>query len=84
MTRCNSVNVKLSNSHFNKWKSAVENSTDISLKLSLNMIVIVIIIVETSFPYYLSMTDKKVLKFHKTFRNKSSANMNLSKTQLFK
>ena len=39
MTQYNSINVKLSDSQFNKLKSATENETVISLRLSSNAIV---------------------------------------------
>ena len=38
MTQYNSLNVELSNSQFNKLKSAVENETEVILRLSSNMI----------------------------------------------
>ena len=38
MTQYNSLNVKLSNSQFNKIKSAIEDGTKAVLRLSLNMI----------------------------------------------
>ena len=38
MTRCNSLNVKLTNSQLNKLKSAIKNETDVVLRLSSNMI----------------------------------------------
>ena len=38
MTKYNSLNVKLSNSRFNKLKSARKNETDAVLRLSSNMI----------------------------------------------
>ena len=38
MTQCNSLNIKLSNSQLNKLKSAIKNETDVSLRLSSNMI----------------------------------------------
>ena len=38
MTQYNSLNVKLSNSQFNKLKSAIKNETDVALRLSSNMI----------------------------------------------
>ena len=37
MTQYNSLNVKLSNSQFNKSKSAIKNETDLILRLSSNM-----------------------------------------------
>ena len=38
MTQYNSLNVKLSNSQLNKWKSAIKNGTDFVLRLSSNMV----------------------------------------------
>ena len=38
MTQYNSLNVELSNSQFNKLKSAVKNETEVILRLSSNMI----------------------------------------------
>ena len=37
MTQYNSLNVKLSNSQFNKLKSTIENETDFILRLSSNI-----------------------------------------------
>ena len=38
MTQYNNLNVKLSNSQLNKLKSAIKNDTDVTLRLSSNMI----------------------------------------------
>ena len=38
MTQGNRINVKLSNSQINKFKSAIKNATEVTLKLSSNMI----------------------------------------------
>ena len=38
MTQYNSLNVKLSNLQFNKLKSAIKNETDVTLRLSSNMV----------------------------------------------
>ena len=38
MTQYNSLNVKLSNSQFNKSKSAIKNETEVVLRLSSNVI----------------------------------------------
>ena len=38
MTQYNRLNVKLSNSQLNKFKSAIKNKTEILLRLSSNMI----------------------------------------------
>ena len=38
MTQYNSLNLKLSNSQLNKFKSAIKNETEVVLRLSSNMI----------------------------------------------
>ena len=38
MTQYNGLNVKLSNSQLNKFKSAIKNETEVVLRLSSNMI----------------------------------------------
>ena len=38
MTQYNSLNVKVSNSQLNKFKSAIKNETEVVLRLSSNMI----------------------------------------------
>ena len=38
MTRCNTLNVKLSNSQLSKLKSAIKNGTEVTLNLSSNII----------------------------------------------
>ena len=38
MTQCNTLNVRLSNSQFNRLKSGMNNKTDITLNLSSNVI----------------------------------------------
>ena len=38
MTQCNSLNVKLSNSQLNKFKSAIKNENEVLLRLLSNMI----------------------------------------------
>ena len=54
MTQYNSLNVKLSNSQLNKFKSAIKNETEVVLRLSSNMIGDN----ETNFPHKLLLTDK--------------------------
>ena len=49
MTQYNNLNVKLSNSQLNKWKSAIKNETEVVLRLSSN--VIVYSNDETNFPH---------------------------------
>ena len=38
MTQHNTLNVKLSNSRLNKWKSGIKNSTQVTLHLSSNAV----------------------------------------------
>ena len=65
MNLYNTLNVKLSNSQLNKLKSAIENGTEVTLNLSLNLI-------EssndkTNFPHKLSLTNTQVSKIRKAF-----------------
>ena len=80
MTQYNSLNVKLSNSQLNKLKSAIKNETEVVLRLSSNMIGDN----KTNFPHELLLTNRQVSNLHKAFVNNSSADINLSKTQLSK
>ena len=38
MTQYNSLNVELSNSQLNKWKSAIKNETKVVLRISSNLV----------------------------------------------
>ena len=80
MTQYNSLNVKLSNSQLNKFKSAIKNETEVVLRLSSNMIGDN----ETNFPHQLLLTNRQVANIRKAFANNSSADIKLSKTQLSK
>ena len=80
MTQYNSLNVKLSNSQLNKFKSAIKNENEVVLRLSLNMIGDN----ETNFPHKLLLTNRQVSNLRKAFANHLSADIRLSKTQLFK
>ena len=82
MTQYNTLNVKLSNSQLNKLKSGIKNNTEVSLKISSN--VIGDSNDENNFPRKLLLTNTKVSRFCKAFANNSSANIKLSKTQLHK
>ena len=82
MTQDNSLNVKLSNSEFNKLKSAIKNETDVVLRLSSNMIGNSDD--KTNFPHKLLLTNKQVANIRKAFANHSSTDIKLSKTQLSK
>ena len=80
MTQCNSLNVKLPNSKLNKLRSGIKNSTEVTLKISSN-------IVgdsnnEYNFSHKLLLTNTQVSKFRKPFANNSSANINFIKNSV--
>ena len=82
MTQYNTLSIKLSNSQLNKLKSGIKNGTEVTLKISSN-------IVgdsndENNFPHELLLTNKQVSKLRKAFPNNFSDNIKLSKTQLHK
>ena len=80
MTQYNSLNVKLSNSQLNKWKSPVKNETEVVLRLSPNMVGDN----ESNFPHKLLLTNRQVANLCKAFANNSSTDITLPKTQLSK
>ena len=82
MTQCNTLNVKLSNSQLNKLKSGIKNGTEVTLKISSN--VVGDSNDENNFLHKLLLTNTQVSKLCKAFANGSSANIKLSKTQLHK
>ena len=61
MRQYNSLNVKLSNSQINKFKSAIKNKTEVLLRLWSNMIGHN----ETNFPQQLLLTNIQVAIFVK-------------------
>ena len=56
MMQYNSLNVKLSNSQLNKFKSAIKNENEVVLRLSSNIIGDN----ETNFPHNLLLTNRRV------------------------
>ena len=82
MTQYNSLNVKLSSSQLNKFKSVIknENENELVLRLSSNMIGDN----ETNFPHKLLLTNRQVANLRKAFANHLSTDIKLSKTQLSK
>ena len=76
MTQYNSLNVKLSNSQVNKFKSAIKNESEVVLRLSSN----VIGDNETNFPHKLLLTNRQVANFCKVFANYLLTDIKLSKT----
>ena len=80
MKQYNSLNKKLSNSQLNKLKSTIKNKIGTVLTLSLKMVDDD----ETAFPHKLLLTNRQVENLHKVFANKSSTDINFSKTRLSK
>ena len=83
MTQYNILNVKLSNSQLNKWKSGIKNGTELTSKISSN--VVGDSNEENNFPHGLFLTNTQVSKLRKAFVSSPSANVTkLSKTPLHK
>ena len=82
MTQYSTLNVKLSNSKLHKFKSGMKDGTNITLKLSSN--VVGDSNDEKNFPHKLLLTNTQVSMLCKAFANCSSANIKLSKPQLHK
>ena len=64
----------------NKLKSAIKNETEVVLRLSANMTGDG----ESNFTDELFLTNRQVASLRKAFKNNSSTNIKLSKTQLSK
>ena len=69
MTHYNTLNAKLSNLQLNELKSEIKNGTEITLKISLNVIGSFNDV--NNFPHKLLLTNTQVSKFRKTFANNS-------------
>ena len=80
MTQYSTLNIKLSNSQPNELKSETKNGTEVTLKLSSNLVGDSND--ENNFLHKLVLTNTQVSKLHKAFANGSSANIKLSKNQL--
>ena len=80
MTQYSNLNVKLSNLQLNKLKSAIQNETEVVLRLSSNMIGDD----ETNFTYKLLIANRQVANLRKYFADKSSMDIKLSKNQISK
>ena len=78
MTQYNTVNVKLSNSQLNKFKSSIKNENDVVIRLSSNMIG------DSNdkgnFPHELLLTSRQVSSIRKAFADNSSVDIRFSKT----
>ena len=82
MTQFDTLNIKLSNLQFNKLKSGIKYGTEVTLKISSN-------IVgdsnnENNFPHNLLLTNRQNSKLRKSFVNTFSANIKLLKSKLHK
>ena len=75
MTQCNTLNVKLSNLQLNKLKSGIKNGTEVTLKVSSD--VVSDFNDEINFPHKL-LTDTQILRLGKTFVKNSSPSIKLS------
>ena len=80
MTHYNALNVKLSNSLLNNLKSGIKNSTEVTLKISSN--VVGDSNDKNNFLHKLFLTNKQLSRLRKVFSNGSSTNIKVSKTQL--
>ena len=82
MTQHNTLNLKLSNLQVHKLKLGIKDGTEVTLKVSSN------VVGDSndgnSFPHKLLLTNTQVSRLGKAFANGSSANIKLSKTQLHK
>ena len=82
MIQYNILSVKFSNSQLDKLKLGIRNGTEVTLKLSSN--VVGDSNDENNLPHKLLLTKAQVSKLCKPFSNNSSASIKLSKTQLHK
>ena len=82
MIQCNTLNIKLSNSQLDKLKTGLRNGTEVTFKISSN--VICDYNDENNFHQKFLLTETQVSKLRKAFVSNSSANMKLAKTQLHK
>ena len=73
MRQYNSLNVKLSNSQFNKFKSAKKDETEVILRLSSYIIGDN----ETDSLHKLLLTNRQVANLRKAFANNSSIDIKL-------
>ena len=80
ITQYKSLNVKLSNSHLNKRKSARKNETEVVLRLSSN----IISDNENNFPHKSLLTNRQIANLRKAFAKYLSTDIKLSKLQLSK
>ena len=80
MTQYKTLNLKLSNSQLNKIKSRIKNSTEVTLKISSN--VVGDSNDENNFQHKLLLINTQVSRLRKPFANGSLAYIKLSQTQI--
>ena len=73
MTRYNILNIKLSNLQLNKLKSGTKSATEVSLKLSLNVVGDYNDL--NNFLHKLLLTKTQVSRLWRAFENNSSGNI---------
>ena len=77
MTHYNSLNVKLSNSQFNKLKLSIKNETDVVLRISSNMVGKSND--NTNFPHELLLTNRQVANIRKALLITHQLSLNCQK-----
>ena len=82
MTQCNTLNIRFSNLQHNKFKFGTENGTELTLRVSSN--VVWDSNDKNKSPHKLLLTKTQLSKLCKAFASNFSANIRLSKTQLHK
>ena len=82
MTQYNMLNVKMSNTKFNRLKSEIKNGTEVTLSLSSNLIRNSND--EINLPHKLLLTQTQVSKIRKAFANGLSPNDKLAKKKSYK
>ena len=82
MTQYNTLNVKLPNSQLNRLKPGTKNNTEVTLKLSSN--VVGDLNNENNFTHKLFLTNTQISKLCITFVNNSSVNKKLLETLSYK
>ena len=77
MTQYNSLNVKLSNSQLNKFKSAIKHETEVVLRLSSNMIGDK----ESNLLHQLLLSNNQVENIRQAFANNSSIFIDIKRSK---
>ena len=78
MVEYSNVNIKLSNTQLKKLKTAVENKTGTTLRMSLKMFS------GNDLPHELLLTTRQKTKLRNAFNNNMSTDLKLSKAQISK